>query len=58
MPEYKFPTFVKACTAYFNDRKVTIPEFKELTVQDKRELSEMLNELPEYTHPTYEPVAA
>jgi hypothetical protein len=38
--------FVRACQIYFStppfDRKIEIPEFKELTRQDKVELREML----------------
>jgi hypothetical protein len=38
--------FVRACQVYFStppfDRKIEIPEFKELTRQDKVELREML----------------
>jgi len=39
-------TFVKACQEFFSEgkhgRKVEIPEFKQLTTQDKIELSQML----------------
>jgi hypothetical protein len=54
----QFDSFVKACQAYFSQdphgRKVEIPEFKSLSVQDKLELSQMLNEAG-YEHPPYEP---
>jgi hypothetical protein len=35
-------TIVAAIRDYFNDRKVEIPEFKNLSHQDKVELREML----------------
>lgn len=54
-----FDSFVKACQAFFSKdpygRKVSIPEFKSLTNQDKIELSTMLNEIPGFEHPQYEP---
>jgi len=47
-------SFVKAAIEFFgappHGRKVHIPEFKELTTQDKIELSQMLNEVPGYEH--------
>lgn len=53
-----YPSFTKACQAFFGDeRKITIPEFKELNTQDKIELSTMLNALPAFTHPQYVPTA-
>ena len=54
----KYPTFVAACQAFFSEepygRKVSIPEFKDLTTQDKLDLSAMLNAAG-YEHPDYEP---
>lgn len=54
-----FESFVKACQAFFSvdphGRKVSIPEFKSLTNQDKIELSTMLNEIPGFEHPQYVP---
>lgn len=53
MPD--FDSFIQACRAYFGDeRPVTIPEFKELTIQDKIELSEMLTAAG-FIHKPYEP---
>lgn len=51
-------SFIKAVQKYFSEeesdgRKVTIPEFKELTTEDKHELSKMLNEMPGYEHEPY-----
>jgi len=46
-----FPSFVKALQACFGN--LTIPEIKSLTVKDKYDLSEMLNDDPKYTHPAY-----
>jgi hypothetical protein len=50
-------SFVKAAILFFGDppygRKVHIPEFKELTMQDKIELSQMLNAVPGYEHVLY-----
>jgi hypothetical protein len=50
-------SFVKAAIEFFGDppygRKVHIPEFKELTTQDKIELSQMLNAVPGYEHVLY-----
>jgi len=53
-----FDSFIKALRAFFTtpDRGLTIPEIKELTTEDKLELSNMLNATPGYTHPTYKPV--
>lgn len=56
-----FDSFVKACQAYFSvdpyGRKVTIEEFKNLSTQDKLDLSAMLNELPGFEHTPYVPKA-
>ena len=53
-------SFVVACQKFFSaepyGRKVEVPEFKDLTAQDKLELSQMLNEAG-YTHTPYEPKA-
>lgn len=52
-----FDSFVKACQAFFSvdpyGRKVEISEFKELSTQDKVELSQMLNETPGFEHQPY-----
>jgi hypothetical protein len=49
-------SFVKACQEFFSTppfgRKVEISEFKELSTQDKLELSEMLNAAG-HTHKPY-----
>jgi hypothetical protein len=54
-----YDSFVKACQAYFSvdphGKKVEVAEFKELSTQDKVELSAMLNETPGFTHPPYTP---
>lgn len=53
-----FDSFVKACQAFFSKdpygRKVEISEFKSLSIQDKVELSKMLNETPGFEHKPYE----
>lgn len=54
MPE--FESFVKACTAFFGEPKISITEFKALTTEDKVELSTELNKVG-YTHPQYVPKA-
>jgi hypothetical protein len=50
-------SFVKAAIEFFGTppygRKVQISEFKELSTQDKLELSQMLNEVPGYEHVLY-----
>lgn len=50
-------SFVKAAIEFFSDpphgRKVLIPEFKELSMADKIELSKLLNEVPGYEHTLY-----
>lgn len=55
-------SFTKAAMNFFSEapyaRKLSIPEFKELTTQDKVELSEMLNAIPGYEHEPYTPPEA
>jgi hypothetical protein len=55
-----FDSFIKACQAFFTQephgRKVTIEEFKNLTTDDRLDLSKMLNMLPGFEHPPYVPV--
>ena len=46
-----YVSFVKALMAFFGD--VSIAEMKELSAQDKVELSAMLNADPKFTHPAY-----
>jgi len=50
-------SFVKAVILFFEEpphgRKMNIPEFKELTTQDKIDLSQMLNEVPRFEHVLY-----
>lgn len=57
-----FDSFVKACQAFFSTdpcgRKVEIEEFKKLSLQDKVELSQMLNDMPGFEHPPYVPKEA
>jgi len=52
----KAPTFLNQAQAFFtaepHGRKLTIPEFKALSTEDKIELSQMLNDAG-YTHPPY-----
>lgn len=54
-----FDSFIKACQAFFtqepNGKKVDITEFKALTVQDRIDLSTMLNATPGFEHPPYVP---
>lgn len=54
-----FDSFVKACQAFFtqdpNGKKVGVDEFKALTVEDRIELSTMLNAVPGFEHPQYAP---
>lgn len=56
-----FESFFKACQAFFTQephgRKITIDEFKQLTPEDRLELSNMLQELPGFDHPKYVPPA-
>jgi hypothetical protein len=53
----ELPSFAKASIRFFSTdpfgRKLTIPEFKQLTAQDKHELSQMLNTVPGYEHEPY-----
>jgi hypothetical protein len=50
-------SFVKAAQEFFTKppfgKKVEISEFKELTTNDKIELSELLNKEPGYEHEPY-----
>lgn len=54
-----FDSFVKACQAFFTQdplgKKVEVAEFKSLTVEDRIELSTMLNAMPGFEHPQYNP---
>jgi len=55
MPQ--FETFVKACQEYFSPPKIEVSEFRELSVDDRVEISTLLNAAG-YTHPAYTPKVA
>lgn len=57
-----FNSFVKAAQTYFSQephgRKVEIDEFRKLTSEDRVELSNLLNQIPGFEHPPYQPLAS
>jgi len=54
-----YESFVKATIAFFElPMEKRVSEIKALTSDDRKELSEMLNTVPGFSHPPYAPKEA
>lgn len=53
-----YDTFLKAMKGFFGEPQLSISEFKDLTTDDKIELSTELNKIPGFDHPQYAPKAS